>query len=155
MGKTLLKEAFKRQRFERPNRKTSEIYDVLQRLKKSGCVCVPIDKTNSTRVIKIEDYKLWVSDHPLKAANIAIRPKVMALFEDANKLLDKVRMELSVQEDIYVRQLLATRAILSPKLLIKYHKTINGKGEFPKRSVTPATNFTATLFKIGYLGIKR
>ena len=49
-------------RFERPNSKTSEIYDVLQRLKKSGCVCVPKDKTNSTRVIKIEDYKRWVSD---------------------------------------------------------------------------------------------
>ena len=31
--KTLLKEAFKRRRFERPNRKTSEIYDVFQKLK--------------------------------------------------------------------------------------------------------------------------
>ena len=57
VGKTLLKEAFKRQFFERPNRKTSEIYDVLQRLKKSGCVCVPTNNTNSTRVLKIEDYK--------------------------------------------------------------------------------------------------
>ena len=33
MKKTLLKEAFKRQCSERPNRKTSEIYEVLQRLK--------------------------------------------------------------------------------------------------------------------------
>ena len=33
--KILLKEAFKRRRFERPNRKTSAIYDVLQELKKS------------------------------------------------------------------------------------------------------------------------
>ena len=31
--KTLIKEAFKRRRFEQPNRKTSEIYDVLQELK--------------------------------------------------------------------------------------------------------------------------
>ena len=31
--KTLIKEYFKRRRFERPNKKTSEIYDVLQRLK--------------------------------------------------------------------------------------------------------------------------
>ena len=51
--KTLLKESLKRRRFERPNRKTSEIYDVLQRLKKSGCVCVPTENTNSTRMIKI------------------------------------------------------------------------------------------------------
>ena len=54
-----------------------------------------------------------------------------------------------------MRQLLATRAIPSAKLLIKDHKTINEKGEFPTRLVIPATNFTATFSKIGYLGIKR
>ena len=43
--KTLLKEAFKRRRFERQNTKTKEIYDILQRLKKSGSICVPTDKT--------------------------------------------------------------------------------------------------------------
>ena len=52
VGKTLLKEAFNCQRFEFSNRKTSEIYKVLQRLKKYGCVCVLTDKTNSTRVQK-------------------------------------------------------------------------------------------------------
>ena len=36
VGKTLLKEAFKRRHFKRLNKKTSEIYDVLQRLKKLG-----------------------------------------------------------------------------------------------------------------------
>ena len=45
--------------------------------------------------------------------------------------------------------------MLSPKLLKKDHKTINEKGEFPTRLVTPTTNFTATFSKIGYLGIKR
>ena len=33
VGKTFLKEAFKRQRFERPNKKASKIYEILQRLK--------------------------------------------------------------------------------------------------------------------------
>ena len=47
------------------------------------------------------------------------------------------------------------RAIPSPKLLIKDHKTINEKGEFTTRLVIPATNFTATVSNIGYLGIKR
>ena len=46
------------------------------------------------------------------------------------------------------------RAIPSPKLLIKDHKTIKEKGEFPTRLVIPAKNFTATFSKIGYLGIK-
>ena len=78
--------------------KNSEIYNVLQELEKSGCVCVPTDKTNSTRVINIEDYKRWVSDHLHKAADLALRPKVMALCENANLLLEKVKLELSVKE---------------------------------------------------------
>ena len=64
-------------------------------------------------------------------------------------------MELSVQEEDFARQLLAMKAIPVPKLLIKDHKTINKKGEFPTRLVIPVTNFTATLSKTGYLGIKR
>ena len=55
----------------------------------------------------------------------------------------------------FVRQSLATKAILAPKLLIKDHKTINKKGGFPTRLVIPATNCTATFSKIGCLGIKR
>ena len=68
VGKNLLKEAFRRRRFKQPTKKAREIYEVLQKLKKSGSVCFPTDKTNSTRVIQIEDYKRWVSDHLLKAA---------------------------------------------------------------------------------------
>ena len=62
-------------------------------------------------------------------------------------------MELSVKEEEFVRQSLATRAMLSPKILIKDHKTINEKGELPTRLLIPATNFTAKFSKIGYIGI--
>ena len=79
----------------------------------------------------------------------------MALFEDTNLLLEKVKMELSVKEEEFSRQSLATRATPYPKLLIKDHKTINKRGELPTRLVIPATDFTATFYKIGYLGIKR
>ena len=36
-----------------------------------------------------------------------------------------MKLDLSVKEEEFVRQLLTTRAIPSPKLLIKDHKTIN------------------------------
>ena len=91
----------------------------------------------------------------MKAADLALQAKVVALFEDANILLDKVKMELSVQEENLVRQSLATKAIPASKLLIKDHKKINEKGKFPTRLVIPTTNFTATFSKISYLGIKR
>ena len=72
-----------------------------------------------------------------------------------NLLLEKVKLDLSVKEEEFVIQSLETKAIPYPKLLIKYHKTINEKGEFPTRLVIPAKNFTATFSKIGYLGINR
>ena len=70
-------------------------------MKRSRSVCVTTDKNNSTRVIKTEQYKRWVSDHLLKAADLAQRLRVVALFEDANMLLEKVKMELSVQGQIF------------------------------------------------------
>ena len=76
-------------------------------------------------MIKIEDYKRWVSGHLQKADDLALRPKVMALYDNANLLLEKVKLDLSVKEEEFVRQSLATRAIPSPKLIIKDHKTIN------------------------------
>ena len=46
-------------------------------------------------------------------------------------------------------------AIPTPKLLIKYHKKLTSMGEFPTRPVIPATNFSATFSKVGYLGLKK
>ena len=63
-------------------------------------------------------------------------------------------MNLSVQEEQSVRQLLATCAIPSPKLLIKHHKKINMKEEFPTWLIMPATNFTAMFSKLVYRRIK-
>ena len=68
-------------------------------MKNSGSICVLTDKRNSVGVIEFEDYKQCVYDHLLKAADIALCPMVVALFEDSNKLLEKVKMELSVQEE--------------------------------------------------------
>ena len=81
-------------------------------------------------MIKIEDYKRGVSAHLQKAANLALRPKVMALYENENVLLKKVNLDLSVKEEEFVRQLQATRAIPSPKILIKDHKIINNAENF-------------------------
>ena len=77
--KTLLKEAFWHEHFEWLNMNTRDIYKGLQKLKKYGSVCVTTDKTNSTRVIQIKDYKRWVSNHLLKAAELALRSKVVLI----------------------------------------------------------------------------
>ena len=86
---------------------------------------------------------------------IVLAKYLTAFLIDANLLLEKVELDLSVKEEGFLRQSLATQAIPSPKILIGDHKTINEKWEFPTRLVIPAANFTATFSKIGYLGIKR
>ena len=113
------------------------------------------NKTNSTRLILIEEYKQWISDHLLKASDFALRLKVIGLFEEANVLLEKVKIGLSVQEEQFSRQPLMTREIPYPKILIKDNKTINKRGGFPTRLVIPATNSTAAFSKLLYLEIKR
>ena len=70
-------------------------------------------------------------------------------------IIDMLYFLVWYPEEEFVRQSLATRAIPSPKFLIKDHKTINEKGEFPTRLVISATSVTATFSKTGYLGIKR
>ena len=54
----------------------------------------------------------------------------------------------------HINELLKTKAVPTPKLLIKYHKRLKSMGEFPTRLVIPATNFSATFAKLGYLGLK-
>ena len=89
----------------------------------------PSGKTKSIRVILIVNYKRWVSEYLLKASELALFLKVIYLFDEANGLIEKMKMDLSVQEEQFARQLLATQAIPCPKLIIKYHKKINNKEE--------------------------
>ena len=71
---------------------------------------------------------MWFSNHLLKADKITLCPKVIALFEEANGLIEKLKIDLTFQEEQFVKQLLDARVIPYPKLLIKDHKTINKKG---------------------------
>ena len=54
---------------------------------KSETVYVLTYKTNSTRVIIVANYNLWVFNHLLKVVDLALLPKVISLFEEAKKLI--------------------------------------------------------------------
>jgi hypothetical protein len=62
---------------------------------------------------------------------------------------------MSEDEYFFVKESLNSKAILSPKLLIKDHKFVNDDGTYPTRLVVPATNFTSAFSKLGYIGIKQ
>ena len=54
----------------------------------------------------------------------------------------------------YIKEIIDSKAIPTPKLLIKDHKKPEPKGKFRTRLIVTATNFTAAFPKVGYFGIK-
>ena len=52
-------------------------------------------------------------------------PKSDRLIKEAKNLVEKEEIYLSSQEEQFVKKMLATPVISSPKLVIKYHKTKN------------------------------
>ena len=80
---------------------------------------------------------------------------VVDISKKEDEKMEKVKMDFSVQKEESVKKLLAMLAILSPKQVIKYKKTMNKKAEFPIRLVIPDPSFTMILSKLEYLRIKR
>ena len=53
-----------------------------------------MDKTNSTRLVIIVEYKILVNNHLLKAVELALCLKVIGLFDESNKLIEKLKMDM-------------------------------------------------------------
>ena len=84
--------------------------------------------------------ELTFISHLLKAEYLALCLKFIPLFEEANKLIEKVRGKFSSQDEQFVRKFIAAWEISSPKILIKGNNTINEKGELTTRLVIPEKN---------------
>jgi hypothetical protein len=115
---------------------------------------VPTDKTNSFKVVKKEDYLDWVQAHLDEAAIEVSVDRLQSIFDEAFDLLRDLDDFLSDNERGFIEESLKTRAIPTPKLLIKDHKEMDESGNYPTRLIVPASNFTAAFPKAGYLGIK-
>lgn len=60
----------------------------LEELRKSKEVVIATDKTNSHKLISIENYKLWVTCHLEIAAKEIKRERITEIFDQANKAFD-------------------------------------------------------------------
>ena len=56
---------------------------------------------------------------------------------------------ISPNEFNFIKEFLQSRAIPTPKLLIKDHKDPNDDGSYPTRLIVPETNFIAAFPKLG------
>eukprot|EP00957_Ditylum_brightwellii_P205726 15345123-Ditylum_brightwellii.AAC.1 len=83
------------------------------------------------------------------------RSYVSGLHEDAEEFLKQIEFSLSNKEKEFIEEALFLKAIPQPQILVKDHKDPNANGNFLTRLVIPATNFTASFSKLGYMGIKK
>ena len=131
--------------------KDLELRRLLQTLEESDIVFVPSDKTKFFRSIKKEEYKTIVKEYLQQSAREIERGRVVEICEYAKVLLDAIGFKISKNEVGHINESLKTKALPTPKLLIKDYKKLTSMGEFPTRLVIPATNFSATFAKVGYL----
>jgi hypothetical protein len=135
--------------------KAKEIQHLEAKLKEHpNMMVIPTDKTNLYKVIDKEKYIEWVLDHLKTDAIEVSADKLVKIHEEGNELLSKLGNTLSEKEMGFVEEMLDSRAVPTPKLLIKDHKPMNEKGEYMMRLIVPATNFTVLFPKVGSLGIK-
>jgi hypothetical protein len=138
-----------------PNKKSQDLKDLCKGLQDTKTVVIPPDKTNSFRCIHICDYQDWAIKRLLKNGKEIPRSKLVEVLDKANKLLESLDDTMSEDEYSFVKESLNSKAIPSPKLLIKDHKFVNDDGTYPTRLVVPATNFTSAFSKLEYIGIKK
>ena len=131
----------------------SRIRKILKELRKTNLVAIPTDKTNGVQLLDLNTYKKQVKKHLESSATEIKREILTDLYEEAKTMAENVEIMLSDNENAFLLEGIESKAIPTPKLLIKDHKKkIND--EYPTRLIIPATNFTATFSKLGYLGLK-
>eukprot|EP00957_Ditylum_brightwellii_P138356 10546051-Ditylum_brightwellii.AAC.1 len=101
-----------------------------------------------------QKYVEWVVKHLDDAAEQVPRTEVVKIHKEAVEFANSIRDFISTDEFNFIQESLTSKAIPQPQLLVKDHKPVETSGDFPTRFVILATNFTAALSKLGYLGIK-
>ena len=100
-----------------------EINNLLEKIKKEDMVIIPTDKTNSFQPMKLNKYIKEVGKHLNEGAIPSNRDKIVEIYKQANHLLIKISKLLNNKEIEHLKEVIETKAIPTPKLLIKDHKS--------------------------------
>ena len=155
LQRTLLKQLMDKRDSNKSNDKTQQIRMLQKKLKATDMVVVPTDKTNSFKMISKEEYIKQVKAHLAKSGKEIKPNKLTEVKGKAEKLLDELLPIISEKEAWFLQQSIKSKAIPTPKLLIKDHKDPDELNNYPTRLVVPANNFTSAFPKLGYMGIKK
>ena len=113
------------------------------------------DIEKNPNLISKEEYIRQVKTHLAKSGKEIKSNKLTEVKDKAEKLLDELLPIISEKEAWFLQQSIKSKAIPTPKLLIKDHKDPDELNNYPTRLVVPANNFTSAFPKLGYMGIKK
>jgi hypothetical protein len=143
-----------KEQFKKAPLKTKKLKTIMKDISNKDVVVVPTDKTNSYKVVTTDEYKNWVHEHLQKSAIVITKERLGEKYKEAGALLESLTETLSANEYGYLNETIKSKAIPTPKLLIKDHKDPDINGVYPTRLIVPATNFAAGFSNIGYRGIR-
>ena len=118
-------------------------------------VIVPTDKTGSFTAMDLNLYVKKMHAHLAKTGKKNKREKLIDIEKEALELLDSITTHLDKGELAFLTKTINSKAIPTPKILIKDHKKVDASGESPSRLLVPATNFKQAFPKLGYQGIRK
>ena len=121
-GKNVTKKVWMMKKVIKTTKLSSDIKGMMKVLSKSDKVVVPTDKTNSIRVIELDFYIELVEGHLNTAATLSPRERLIEIHDDTEEMLEENIGSYSEQEYEFLNEMIETRAIPTPKLLIKDHK---------------------------------
>ena len=126
-----------------------------KKLSELDVVVVPTDKTNSFKVVKTKQYINWMGNQLRDDATVTTKAKLGKVHEEALTLLKESENFLSHNEYSYIHEMINSRSVPTPKLLIKDHKKNLPNGDPSVRLVVPGRNFCAGFPNVGYRGLKK
>jgi hypothetical protein len=118
-------------------------------------VIVPCDKTGRHITMNTEHYVQEVEKHLQKDGTEIQFKDLIQKYNEAIKMFDEYKIDLSIKERMFLEEIINSKAIPTPKILIKDHKEkLQSTNFYPTRPVIPAGSFISGFAKLAYKGIK-
>jgi hypothetical protein len=112
-------------------------------------VVVPVDKTNSFRLVDSKDDIRLLKAHLNDLAKKVSRHHLMDVLQSGQDLLGEMEGMVGEKEVEFVKQSLLSKQIPTPSLLITDHKKpCSTTGEHPTCLIVPAQIFTFSLLDV-------
>jgi antitoxin component of RelBE/YafQ-DinJ toxin-antitoxin module len=134
---------------------TAKFRNLIKTMNDTDEVIVPCDKTGKHLTMNTDHYIREVEKHLLKDGSEIKIEDITQKYEEALAMLEEYKIDLSIKERMFLEETINSKAIPTPKILIKDHKDkLQSTNFYPTRPVIPAGSFISGFAKLAEKGIK-